>query len=84
MGRVVKERMGRAKPIRWSADGTNRMLQVRCAVLEDRLVRLFPEWYPRLRRTPRTIGFRGAWRVPLCSYKTFQRIPTFGHAPLDL
>lgn len=84
MGHVVKERMGRGKPIRWSADGANRMLQVRCAVLDDRLVRLFQEWYPRFRRTPRTIGIRGFGQVPLGAYKTFQRVPTFGGVPPDL
>ena len=31
MGHLVKERMGRGKPMRWSANGANLLLQVRCA-----------------------------------------------------
>jgi hypothetical protein len=55
MGHLVKERMGRGKPIRWSADGANLLLQVRCAVLDARLDKLFREWYPRFQRTPWTV-----------------------------
>ena len=65
MGHLVKERMGRGKPIRWSADGANLLLQVRCAVLDARLDKLFREWYPRFQRTPWTVGLRGRGRVPL-------------------
>jgi hypothetical protein len=43
MGHLVKERMGRGKPIRWSADGANLLLQVRCAVPDARLDKLFRE-----------------------------------------
>ncbi len=56
IGHLVKERMSRGKPIRWSADGANLLLQVRCAVLDDRLDELFREWYPRFQRTPWTVG----------------------------
>jgi hypothetical protein len=37
MGHLVKDHMGTGEPIRWSANGVNLMLQVRCAVLDDRL-----------------------------------------------
>ena len=40
LSHIVKEQLGKRKPIRWSADGTNLMLQVRCAVLDDRLDRV--------------------------------------------
>jgi hypothetical protein len=81
MGHLVKERMGRGKPIRWSANGANLLLQVRCAVLDDRLDKLFREWYPRFQRTPWTVGIRGRGRVPLGAYETFQRAPSCGLAP---
>jgi hypothetical protein len=63
---LVKERMGRGKPIRWSADGANLLLQVRCAVLDARLDKLFREWYPRFQRTPWTVGLRGHGRMREC------------------
>jgi hypothetical protein len=81
MGHLVKERMGRGKPIRWSANGANLLLQVRCAVLDDRLDKLFREWYPRFQRTPWTVGIRGRGRVPLGAYETFQRVPCCGLVP---
>jgi hypothetical protein len=84
MGHLIKERMGKGKPIRWSADGANRLLQVRCAVLDDRLDELFREWYPRFQLTPWTVGLRGPGRVPLGGYQTFQRVPSCGPAPPGL
>jgi hypothetical protein len=84
MGHLIKERMGKGKPIRWSADGANRLLQVRCAVLDDRLDELFREWYPRFQLTPWTVGLRGRARMPLGEFETFQRKPAFGPAPPSL
>jgi hypothetical protein len=81
MGHLVKERMGRGKPIRWSADGANSLLQVRCAVLDSRLDKLFREWYPRFQRTPWTIELRGRGRVALGAYETFPRMPSCGLVP---
>jgi hypothetical protein len=81
MGHLVKERMGRGKPIRWSADGANSLLQVRCAVLDSRLDKLFREWYPRFQRTPWTIELRGRGRVALGAYEMFPRMPSCGLVP---
>jgi hypothetical protein len=81
MGHLVKERMGRGKPIRWSADGANLLLQVRCAVLDARLDKLFREWYPRFQRTPWTVGLRGHGRMPLDAYETFHRMTSCGSIP---
>jgi len=84
MGHLIKERMGKRKPIRWSADGANRLLQVRCAVLDDRLDELFREWYPRLQLTPCTVGLRGRGRVPLGCYERFRRAQFRDPAPPKL
>jgi hypothetical protein len=84
MGHLVKERMGRGKPIRWSADGANLLLQVRCAVLDARLDKLFREWYPRFQRTPWTVGLRGRGRVPLGANETFDRMPSRGLVPRNV
>jgi hypothetical protein len=44
--------MGKRQPMRWSAEGAQ-LLQVRCAVLDNRLEMLFREWRPRFgRQTP--------------------------------
>jgi hypothetical protein len=81
MGHLVKERMGRGKPIRGSADGANLLLQVRCAVLDARLDKLFREWYPGFQRTPWAVELRGRGRVPLGAYKTFHRMTSCGLVP---
>lgn len=49
MSHVVNERMGKRQPMRWSAEGAL-LLQVRCAVLDNRLEMLFREWLPNFRR----------------------------------
>ena len=46
MNHLVNARMGKRQPMRWSAEGAHLLLQVRCAVLDDRLDELFREWYP--------------------------------------
>ena len=84
MGHLIKERMGKGKPIRWSADGANRLLQVRCAVLDDRLDEPFREWHPRFQLTPWTVGLRGRGRVPLGCYESFRRAPSCDPAPPEL
>ena len=48
MNHVVNARMGKRQPMRWSAEGAHLLLQVRCALLDDRLDGLFREWYPGL------------------------------------
>ena len=41
MSHLVNERMGKRQPMRWSAEGAHLLLQVRCAVLDNRLEMLF-------------------------------------------
>jgi len=46
MSHLVNQRMGKRQPMRWSAAGAHLLLQVRCAVLNNRLDGLFREWHP--------------------------------------
>jgi hypothetical protein len=50
MNHLVNERMGKRQQMRWSAEGAHLLLQVRCAVLDNRLEMLFREWLPNFRR----------------------------------
>ena len=50
MSHLVNQRMGKRQPMRWSAEGAHLLLQVRCAVLDNRLETLFREWLPNFRR----------------------------------
>jgi hypothetical protein len=50
MSHLVNQRMGKRQPMRWSSEGAHLLLQVRCAVLDGRLDRLFREKYPQFRR----------------------------------
>jgi hypothetical protein len=52
MSHLVNQRMGKRQPMRWSSKGAHFLLQVRCAVLDNRLDSLFREWYPYF-RSPR-------------------------------
>ena len=52
MSHLVNQRMGKRQPMRWSAEGAHLLLQVRCAVLDNRLEMLFREWLPKFRRQP--------------------------------
>ena len=45
--------MKRNGHIRWSQEGVNALLQVRCAVLKSQDVRIFVRWYPPNRRVER-------------------------------
>ena len=47
MHHIVNQRMCKLQPMRWTAEGAHQLLQVRCAVLDGRLPRLFGQWYPR-------------------------------------
>jgi hypothetical protein len=49
MSHLVNERMGKRQRMRWSAEGAHLLLQVRCAVLGNRLEILFREWLPNFR-----------------------------------
>jgi len=49
MSHLVNQRMGKRQPMRWSAEGAHLLLQVRCAVLNNRLDNLFREWHPSFR-----------------------------------
>jgi hypothetical protein len=49
MSHLVNQRMGKRQPMRWSCEGAHLLLQVRCAVLDQRLDRLFREWHPKFR-----------------------------------
>ena len=50
MSHLVNQRMGKRQPMRWSAEGAHLLLQVRCAVLNNRLDDLFREWHPGFRK----------------------------------
>ena len=50
MSHLVNQRMGKCQPMRWSAEGAHLLLQVRCAVLNNRLDNLFREWHPDFRK----------------------------------
>ena len=50
MSHLVNQRLGKRQRICWSAEGAHLLLQVRCAVLNDRLDTLFREWHPHFRR----------------------------------
>ncbi len=47
MHHIVNQRMCKLQPMRWTAEDAHNLLQVRCAVLDGRLSRLFGQWYPR-------------------------------------
>ena len=49
MNHLVNERMGKRQPMRWSAEGAHLLLQVCCAVLDNRLETFFREWLPTFR-----------------------------------
>lgn len=53
MNHLVNQRMGKRQPMRWSLEGAHLLLQVRCAMLDERLEALFREWYPKFRTVPR-------------------------------
>ena len=50
MSHVINQRMGKRQPMRWSSEGAHLLLQVLCAVLDNRLDTLFREKYPQFRR----------------------------------
>ena len=50
MSHLVNQRMGKRQPMRWSAKGAHLLLQVRCAVLNNRMDDLFREWHPDFRK----------------------------------
>jgi hypothetical protein len=52
MSHLVNQRMGKRQPMCWSSEGVHLLLQVRCAVLDDRLEALFREQYPQFRAAP--------------------------------
>ena len=52
MNHLINQRMGKRQPMRWSADGAHALLQVRCAVFDNRMETLFREWFPKFRATP--------------------------------
>ena len=58
MNHLVNARMGKRQPMRWSAEGAHLLLQVRCALLDDRLDELFREWYPGWGTSPPTVAIR--------------------------
>ena len=49
MSHLVNQRMGKRQPMRWSSEGAYLLLQVWCAVLDQRLDGLFREWDPKFR-----------------------------------
>jgi hypothetical protein len=51
MSHLVNQRMGKRQPMRWSSEGPHLLLQVRCAVLDNRLDALFREKHTQFRTT---------------------------------
>ena len=49
MSHLVNQRMDKRQPMCWSSEGAHLLLQVRCAVLDQRLDSLFREWHPKFR-----------------------------------
>ena len=43
---VVGQRMKRSGHMRWTREGANALLQVRCVVLNGHDIRNFKRWYP--------------------------------------
>jgi hypothetical protein len=43
MSHVINQRMGKRQPMSWSIEGAHLLLEVRCAMLDDRLETLFRE-----------------------------------------
>ena len=65
MNHLINARMGKHQPMRWSAEGAHLLLQVRCALLDDRLDRLFGEWYPGWGTSPPAVaGSRALFAPP--------------------
>jgi hypothetical protein len=52
MAHLVNQRMGKRQPMCWSLEGAHLLLQVRCAMLDNRLDARFREWYPQFRQMP--------------------------------
>jgi hypothetical protein len=52
MTHLVNQRMGKRQPMCWSLEGAHLLLQVRCAMLDNRLDDRFREWYPQFRQMP--------------------------------
>jgi hypothetical protein len=52
MTHLVNQRMGKCQPMCWSLEGAHLLLQVRCAMLDNRLDARFREWYPQFRQMP--------------------------------
>jgi hypothetical protein len=55
MSHLVNQRMGKRQPMCWSLEGAHLLLQVRCAMLDNRLDTRFREWYPRFRQMPAAV-----------------------------
>jgi hypothetical protein len=64
MNHLVNARMGKRQPMRWSAEGAHLLLQVRCALLDERLDELFREWYPDWGTSPPTVALRPVLAPP--------------------
>ncbi len=59
MSHLVNQRMGKRQPMCWSLEGAHLLLQVRCAMLDNRLDTRFREWYPRFRQMPAAVELPG-------------------------
>jgi hypothetical protein len=64
MNHLVNARMGKRRPMRWSAEGAHLLLQVRCALLDNRLDDLFREWYPHFGAAPLAVALSSATVSP--------------------
>lgn len=49
VNQVISKRMVKKQPMRWTAPGAHRLLQVRTQVLNDEIRRTFERWYPGLK-----------------------------------
>jgi len=64
MNHLVNARLAKRRSMRWSADGAHLLLQVRCALLDNRLDDLFREWYPGWGSSPRAMASSTAGLAP--------------------
>jgi hypothetical protein len=79
MAHLVNQRMGKKQSMRWPAEGAHRLLQVRCAVLDDQLPTFFREQFPGFREDLGSLG-RAMCQVPPRFVPCPDSFPALRHA----
>jgi hypothetical protein len=80
MSHLVNQRMGKRQPMRWSSEGAHLLLQVGCAVLDNRLSgKAHAVWHGSLPPTTYRVTVPISDPVPDTSASsTFHRYPNWG------